>query len=411
MAVAEYHSLPFDQAIAFLRQKVNVPSAKWTDILEGAHARAFTVAGATKEGMLTDFRAAIDKAISQGTSLDEFRRDFDGIVQKYGWDYKGTRGWRTRTIYSTNLATAYAAGRWQQMTDPDVVKLHPYWRYRHNDAVKHPRPEHVAWDGLTLPVEDPWWKTHYPPNGWGCQCYVEPVTRRELAASGPDKAPPSDPRKVALNTSAGPVDIQVPKGVDPGWGYNVGEAAYGARLPEAVMDAWRKQGASAFERLTAGGWRAAGRPERLPLDAPQARLGPGAGSPAQLEDRIAEVIGGPQKALELPDGDTVLVDAASLAAHMPLDRAAFVPMLPEAIADPAEIWLAFERHKGTGQTVLRKRIVKVVRDPRGRGRGLLLVAQASRGMMEAWTLIPTDRLDYLAAQRVGRLIWARAPKP
>jgi len=24
-----------------------------------------------------------------------------------------------------------------------------------------------AWDGVTLPADDSWWKTHYTPNGWG----------------------------------------------------------------------------------------------------------------------------------------------------------------------------------------------------------------------------------------------------
>ena len=37
------------------------------------------------------------------------------------------------------------------------------------------RETHRAWDGLTLPVEHSFWKTHLPPNDWGCRCYVEPT--------------------------------------------------------------------------------------------------------------------------------------------------------------------------------------------------------------------------------------------
>jgi phage-Barnase-EndoU-ColicinE5/D-RelE like nuclease2/Phage Mu protein F like protein len=405
---AEYRSLPFEEAIDFLRQKVNVPSAKWADILEGAHARAFTVAGATKEGMLADFRTAIDKAIAQGTTLNDFRKDFDAIVQKYGWDYNGTRGWRTRVIYSTNLTTAYAAGRYRQMTDPDVLRYQPYWVYRHADGVLHPRPEHLAWNGLTLKAGDDWWKTHYPPNGWGCHCYVEPITWRELAASGksgPDQAPPVELQQKTLNTSAGPLTISTPKGVDPGWGYNVGDAAFGRQLPADAMQAWRQQGAAAWERLTQGNWQSAGRPREIPADAPKAAIGASTATPAELERAIARAIGAPQKAIALPDGSTILVDAAALAQHMDEARGSFVPLLPELLADPYEIWLSFERHRGTGQVVLRKRVVKVVRLP-GK-QGMLLVAQASGGVMEAWTLIPTDTLGYLQRQRVGRLLWAR----
>jgi hypothetical protein len=405
---ADYRSLPFQEAIDFLRQKVNVPSAKWADILEGAHARAFTVAGATKDGMLVDFRAAIDKALAQGTTLEEFRKDFDQIVARYGWDYNGTRGWRTRVIYSTNLTTAYAAGRYQQMTDPDVLRYQPYWRYRHADGVLHPRPQHLAWDGTVLDADDAWWKTHYPPNGWGCHCYVEPLSRRELADSGkrgPDQAPPVEMERKTLSTSAGPLTIDVPKGIDPGWGYNVGDAAFGRQLPEHVMEAWRQQRAQAWERLTPGDWQSAARPRELPIDTAKAPIGATARDTAGLEAAIARALGAPQKALDLPDGSTVLVDAAALAAHVPLNRSAFVTLLPELAAEPYEIWLSFERHRGTGLVVLRKRIIKLVRT--GQREGLILVAQASAGMLEAWTFVPTDDLAYLQRQRVGRLLWAR----
>ena len=34
-------------------------------------------------------------------------------------------------------------------------------------------------DGLILSADDPWWKPHFPPNGWVCGCYIEsPKTLR-----------------------------------------------------------------------------------------------------------------------------------------------------------------------------------------------------------------------------------------
>jgi hypothetical protein len=33
----------------------------------------------------------------------------------------------------------------------------------------------VSWDGLVLPWNHPFWATHFPPNGWGCHCWIEAV--------------------------------------------------------------------------------------------------------------------------------------------------------------------------------------------------------------------------------------------
>ncbi len=117
--------LPFDEAIAFFRQKVSTPTNSWRDVWDAAHSRMFMVAGANTTAIVDDFKASIAKALEQGTTLEEFRKDFDAIVKAHGWSYKGERGWRTRTIFETNLATAYAAGRYAQLTAPDTLATFP----------------------------------------------------------------------------------------------------------------------------------------------------------------------------------------------------------------------------------------------------------------------------------------------
>ena len=87
---------------------------------------------------MADFRKAVDKAIADGMTLEEFRASFDRIVATHGWDYNGGRDWRSRVIYDTNLSTSHAAGRREQLQDA------PYWLYEHSDWVEHPREEHLA---------------------------------------------------------------------------------------------------------------------------------------------------------------------------------------------------------------------------------------------------------------------------
>ena len=188
---------PFYEQLEFFRKKVNLPTERWDDIKKAAHDRAFIVAGAMKADLLDDLREAMDKAIELGTGLEEFRKDFAGIVQKHGWTgwtgegSKGGEAWRTKVIYQTNMATSYAAGRFKQLTDPAYLKLRPYWRYVHDDSVMHPRWWHADWgrQRLTLRHDHPFWKTHFPPNGWGCHCYVVPV---DTPNEGDSTEPPKD---------------------------------------------------------------------------------------------------------------------------------------------------------------------------------------------------------------------------
>ncbi len=217
-------SFQFAEQIAFFRGKLNLGTATWTDIQHAEHDRAFVVAGALRDDLLTDFRRAVDSAIADGTTLEAFRKDFDSIVARHGWTYNGGRNWRSRVIYETNLRTSYAAGRWAQVQE--VKATRPFVRYRHNDSVLNPRPQHVAWDGLVLPVDSPWLRTHWPPNGWGCRCYIETLSQRDLerlGKAGPDTPPPQDIQDVVVGSNGpNPRVFRTPAGVDPGFGYAPG---------------------------------------------------------------------------------------------------------------------------------------------------------------------------------------------
>ena len=134
---ASYGSLPFREQVEFFRRKLNVTTQAWTDVLEAEHDVAFMVAGANRDDMVADFREAVTRSIDEGATLAQFRKDFDRIVEKYGWNYNGGRNWRSRVIYETNLRQSYNAGRWTQLQSLKAVR--PFWRYRHSDDVQRPR--------------------------------------------------------------------------------------------------------------------------------------------------------------------------------------------------------------------------------------------------------------------------------
>jgi len=223
--VTEYGSLPFREQIAFFLRKLQLGTQAWTDVYAAEHEVAFMVAGAMKASLLSDLHKAVRSAIADGTTLAQFRQDFDATVAKHGWDYQGGRNWRSRVIFETNVRQSYHAGREAQMADPELKARRPYALYKHGDST-HPRPEHLAWDGLVLPVDDPWWNTHSPQNGWGCKCKKfllndRDVARRGLTVSG--HAPEIEwEEQVVGARGPSPRVVTVPKGIDPGFEYRPG---------------------------------------------------------------------------------------------------------------------------------------------------------------------------------------------
>jgi len=219
---------PFAEQVVALRLRLGnlVPTARWDDIWQAQHDRAFMVAGATKADLLADLAEAVRRAIEDGTGIEAFRTDFREIVERrgwHGWTGEGTEkgeAWRTRVIYRTNMRTSYMAGRMAQLRAGGFK----YWVYRHGGSIE-PRLQHLGWDGLILPADHPFWSTHYPPNGWGCSCRV--FGARDMAGAirkGGDPSKRLEPGWDVPDPRTG-----APEGVGKGWAY-----APGASVAETV---------------------------------------------------------------------------------------------------------------------------------------------------------------------------------
>jgi len=402
MPDVSYGTVPFADQVAFFRRKINLPTNAWTDIWESEHDHAFVVAGANRDDLLADFRAAIDKAISQGTTLEEFRKDFDAIVAKYGWSYTGGRNWRSRVIYETNLRTSYAAGRYAQLQA--VKSIRPYWQYVHSDAVEHPRPQHLAWNGMVLSADDPWWNEHYPPNGWGCRCTVHSLGEDDLARlgkDGADEAPATEYKTVTVGSNGpSPRTVDVPDGVDPGFGYAPGQDAFESWLaPQA--EAALEDGAAEVT------WEPLAEPPGedlapLPLaDGPD--LGEVLHNEGEIADAVRDLIGGDGAAFDV-QGLPVAVSAEALAASAADDTATtpYLPLLADLLSNPAEVWYRMERNSASGATRVRATLLKAFQ--LGKGKSVVVVANEVDGLLESWSTVPADDAQAINAQRVG-LLW------
>lgn len=220
--------VPFLEAIEFFRQKNKVPTKFWEDMLGAAHAKSFTVAGAINLDVLNDLHKAVGDAIINGTTITDFRKAFDKTVAENGWSYKGKRGWRTRTIYDTNMGAAHMAGKWKQMQR--VKKKRPLLQYL-TAGDSRVRQKHNDWDQLILHIDDSWWDTHLPRNDFGCRCTARSLSHSQMKRDGlVINATPEIKNTPRINTRTGEFFGNYPEGVGVGFNYNVGKAWLGADI-------------------------------------------------------------------------------------------------------------------------------------------------------------------------------------
>lgn len=246
MAKIKLESLPPEEAIAFFRQKGYKIGFDYRDVWQQEHQAAFTVAKAMQIDILRDIRAGVDSALADGTTFADFRKNLKPLLVQRGWwgradmadpatgEVKNVQLGSTRrlkTIYDTNLRTAHSEGQWERIQASK--QSFPYLQYDGGNS-EHPRLQHAAWDGMVLPVDDPFWQSHMPVKEWGCKCRVIQMTGGMLERRGLTAAEsPKVPTVIYTNQRTGEVQ-QIPQGVHPSFHYPPGGRL--ASLPKFITE-------------------------------------------------------------------------------------------------------------------------------------------------------------------------------
>lgn len=176
-------------AIAYLKQKRVDVSWDWQDMLDDAHVSAFTIAKSAGLDVANDIYQAVVQAAEKGQTFQNFERELRPVLAQKGWWGKknvvnsdtgeiqaATLGtpYRLKTIYLTNLQSAYMAGRYAEMTAAKAT--HPYWQYvAIND--QRTRDTHRKLHGRVYAADDAVWGSLYPPLDYRCRCRVRPLSR------------------------------------------------------------------------------------------------------------------------------------------------------------------------------------------------------------------------------------------
>lgn len=102
----------------------------------------------------------ISKLAGKYDTYQDFATAASSIYKQYNETWLATE-------YNTGRNAARAASDYKTyQIEKDLLSYLEYQTV--GDA--RVRPEHAALDGITRQVDDSFWKSYYPPNGWGCRC-------------------------------------------------------------------------------------------------------------------------------------------------------------------------------------------------------------------------------------------------
>jgi len=290
---------PVPEAVTgYFDRKVLKPSFSWLDIYGEEHANAITVAGAVELEVLEAFRSTMSESLGNGEGFETWKEMIATRLTGLGWfgprmvkdprgidpdklvNYASDR--RLKLIFWSNMNSARAAGQWERAQKSK--RFLPYLLYVRTTSIE-PRPAHLVFAGTILPVDDPFWNSHFPPNGWLCKCTVRQITRSEAdrlktstAYSG--MRPETGPDRPHVNRRTGQVEM-IPEGIDAGWHTNPGrtrtqtliqsvsdrlEAASNQDATRVLTDLWSDPFLQIAPRLPDTVFLPAGRSERLAVE-------------------------------------------------------------------------------------------------------------------------------------------------
>lgn len=405
-----------EAAIKAFRAKGYRASFDYRDMEREEHAYNFTVAKAMSNDLLADIRGALDDALANGGTLDQFKKDLTPKLQEKGWwgsvpmtdpatgEEKLVRAGssaRLKTIFDTNMRMAYATGQWENIErTKDAL---PYLVYLHTPS-KHERPEHAALHGVVYPVGHPFWDTFFPPNGWGCKCRVRQIAFEDIARMGyrmgdPDWKPPL---RTVVNKRTGEMQ-QVPRGVDPAFNYNPGKARMRALTPPPLDRPLSVPYSGEPAKVPMPKPRPAPAREALPAEAGEEQL-----VTAFLQEFNAD-IGKPAIHTDVTGESMVISDDLFTDRHTgrskvtKFGREKYLPLLAAAIKSPDEIWHVWEELQGR-PPVLRRRYIS-----RFQGEKSQTIAVFDTGK-DGWTGVTTFQSrdkSYVEKQRRGTLVYRR----
>lgn len=183
-------SMPFDEAIEYFRSRDLLSPEAFAALTDAAKMQAFTASQLATERLRAFAQHKLYESLDRGGTLERFAAQLRSEEVSLG--VTPSDPYYVENVYRTNVATAYGAGRYRQITSPAVQAARSLVEYRTAGDARV-RPNHARLNGLVFRQSDPRWPMFAPPNGYQCRCSI--VLRRTSDV---------DPRRIVDAATLGP---------------------------------------------------------------------------------------------------------------------------------------------------------------------------------------------------------------
>ena len=153
-----------------------------TQLLQRMRRNTFTFIAFKNHSNITQMVEALKDQNGKLRTWSEFKKAAMAISDQYN------KNW-LQAEWQTARTSAKMANKWLNIEARKHLLPWLEYKTQDDDKVRH---DHALLHNTMKKVDDPFWDTYYPPNGWRCRCYVL------QHADGTDKDPEGYPDEKAM---------------------------------------------------------------------------------------------------------------------------------------------------------------------------------------------------------------------
>lgn len=170
----------YDDAVDWFSKRTVITAADARALDDRLKVEAFWVGGGLQLTQVQRVFDAMTEAIERGDTLEDFKKAVKADLRNPA---------HVETVFRNATQRAYNAGRYVQMHEESTLRFRPYGLV---DAILDGRttPYCRDVDGTLLPLDDPWWDTHWFPAHHRCRTSVRNLRRSEAEKRGAKPPPP-----------------------------------------------------------------------------------------------------------------------------------------------------------------------------------------------------------------------------